>query len=263
MKQCIILTSNHAMEHDASQESPIMSVLYDTPVKQDAQDCPICLETIVLTQNCYITQCKHAFHGHCFMKCIMTKNEIETKKLACPLCRQLTIPNQYLTQYVELEFDEGVLDMLPFEVHHQLYANRHNQNDVVVYEKNDEGVIVLHDMINTMILFFKQILCEEVNYATLPIQEKCQKAIENIMHFEFVPTKFGRFCNEDSADTRNSRQEYCFSEPYDEFIDEIIKPCILKKIKHVDYCRIIHTFESQTWELIELKFEKTDITSND
>lgn len=68
------------------------------------KDCSICLEQLILNNNCCITQCNHIFHLTCLLKSNIKNN-------LCPLCRNILYENNDSdTEYSCSEEDISLYD---------------------------------------------------------------------------------------------------------------------------------------------------------
>ena len=77
------------------------------------EECPICLEKIMMKKEAFLTGCGHAFHRHCLFKTFETKwKTVSHTTLRCPLCRcALGFPN-LLERYSMSPFQMNYLDIL-------------------------------------------------------------------------------------------------------------------------------------------------------
>jgi hypothetical protein len=203
------------------------------------EQCAICFENINPTQNIHITDCKHIFHGHCFVKWAITQHDNKTT-LNCPKCRQITIPKQHADRFVELAFDEfeDVRELLPFHHRGPIYIDTHNQTDIIIYKKTSTEVFVPHTKFNTMIQFFKQLFVYDNDSSSF--EDKCIEYVSDILHF--VESNEG--LHNDHVTT------YEFDGDMD--INELVQPTLFLQIKDKNLCRVMYEYDTDTWKFVEL-----------
>lgn len=77
------------------------------------EECPVCLEKIILKKDSYLTDCGHAFHRQCLFQVLENKwKENLFTILQCPLCRcKLGVP-EFSERYCFQDVNPCYLDIL-------------------------------------------------------------------------------------------------------------------------------------------------------
>lgn len=80
--------TNHTIKPITIGDSSIPCCLHVKCYIRQGEECPICLENIMLKKDAFLTGCGHAFHRHCLLKMFENKwNQKLFSALKCPMCR--------------------------------------------------------------------------------------------------------------------------------------------------------------------------------
>jgi hypothetical protein len=104
------------------------------------KECPICMDNILVEQNCTITECGHSFHTSCLMKSVAHIG------FGCPYCRTVMAPN---VENVENIYDEAdqiedelyedfLLRGFRFFTNNHVLQQTHSEEDIQDEEDHNE-----------------------------------------------------------------------------------------------------------------------------